>query len=416
MTEEAPRGGAAGDEAPPGGAASDEAARDGAAGDEVVVVTPPDEPPSWWDAALFLAGPTPRTPDVASWRPEAVDLLRRRWTGGRLVVFSPEPATGVVPDYDGQIGWEEAGLHHADRIVFWVPREPVTMPAFTTNVEWGTWHRSGKAVFGAPPAAPKNRYLAAGARAEHVPAAEDLAATLGLALDGLSPGARRTGGEREVPLLVWRTRSFQQWYRTQTAAGHELLRARVEWVYRRGPARREVVYWALRTDIRVAGEDRVKTGQIVLARPDLSSVVLHHRGATPGETLVVLVREFRSTATTPDGFIHELPGGAGPENLSAREQAAAEVHEETGLPLPASRLRSHGVRQVAGTLSAHRAHLFSAELTAEEVAGLRAAAGTPFGEAGSTERTWVELHTWSGIRAGNLVDWPTLGMLAQVLG
>ncbi|WP_433222653.1 nucleoside 2-deoxyribosyltransferase domain-containing protein [Dactylosporangium sp. CS-047395] len=383
--------------------------------DEVIVVSPPDEPPSWWDAALFLAGPTPRKPEVASWRPAAIELLRQRWSGGRLVVFSPEPASGVVPDYLGQIGWEEAGLHLADRIVFWVPRELSTMPAFTTNVEWGTWHRSGKAVFGAPPESPRNRYLVAGAASEHVPAAQSLGDTLGLALDGLAPGARRAHGEREVPLIVWQTSSFQQWYRAQADAGNELLHARAEWVYRRGPGKRQVVYWALRTDIRVAAEDRVKAGQIVLSRPDMSSVVLFRRAPTLDETLVVLVREFRSTASTPDGFIHELPGGAGPEDVAPLEQAAAEVREETGLSIPAARLRAHGHRQIAGTLSAHRAHLFSAELTADEVDTLRATADTPFGEEGSTERTWVELHTWAAIRTGELVDWPTLGMLTQVL-
>ncbi|WP_432994890.1 nucleoside 2-deoxyribosyltransferase domain-containing protein [Dactylosporangium sp. CA-233914] len=383
--------------------------------DEVIVVTPPDEPPAWWDAALFLAGPTPRRPDVASWRPGAIEHLRRTWSGGRLVVFSPEPATGVVPDYLGQIGWEESGLHLADRIVFWVPRELSTMPAFTTNVEWGTWHRGGKAVFGAPRDAPRNRYLIAGAHAEHVPVAASLPETLDLALAGLAPGARRSGGEREVPLQVWRTSSFQQWYRAQAAAGNELLGARVEWVFRRGPGRRSVVYWALLTRIRVAAEDRVKAGQVVLSRADLAAVVLYRRGKTLDETLVVLVREFRSTAATADGFVHELPGGAGPDGVAPLDQAAAEVGEETGLALPASRLRAHGSRQVAATLSAHRAHLFSAELTGAEVESLRAAAGTPFGDHATSERTWVELHTYAAIRAGDLVDWPTLGMLAQVL-
>ncbi|GAA3297219.1 hypothetical protein GCM10020218_082140 [Dactylosporangium vinaceum] len=382
---------------------------------EVIVCTPPQVPPPWWDASLFLAGPNPRSPEVPSWRPEAIELLRARWTGGRLVVFSPEPATGAVRDYTGQIEWEEAGLHLADQIVFWVPRELTTMPAFTTNVEWGTWHRSGKAVFGAPPDAPKNRYLRAGAAAEHVPVADTLPATLELALGALSPAARRELGERGVPLLVWRTSSFQRWYRTQRAAGNELRQARAEWVYRRGPGKRQVVYWALRTDIRVAAEDRVKTGQIVLARPDLSSVVLYHRGPSLATTLVVLVREFRSTAATPDGFIHELPGGAGPDGTDPRDQAAAEVHEETGLALAPDRLSAHGSRQVAGTLSTHRAHLFSAELTAAEVEALRAGAGTPHGEPGTTERTWVQLHTYAEIRDAGLVDWPTLGMLAQVL-
>ncbi|MFI5908080.1 nucleoside 2-deoxyribosyltransferase domain-containing protein [Dactylosporangium sp. NPDC051541] len=382
---------------------------------EVIVVTPTEEPPTWWDAAVFLAGPNPRVPEVKSWRPEALDLIRARWTGGRLVVFSPEPATGAVRDYYGQIEWEEAGLHYADQILFWVPRDLATMPAFTTNVEWGTWHKSGKAVFGAPPEAPRNRYLRAAAESEQVPAADTLPSTVDLALAALRPTARRTAGERGVPLLIWRTPSFQQWYQTQRTANNTLLKARAEWVYRRGPGKRQVVYWALRTDIRVTAEDRTKPNQIVLSRPDQSTVVLYHPAPTPDDTVVVLVREFRSTATTSDAFIRELPGGAGPDHTSPKDQAAAEVHEETGLDLDPSRLIAHGRRQIAGTFSTHRAHLFSAELTAAEVATLRAAADTPNGEPGTTERTWVELHTYAEIRDGNLVDWPTLGMLAQVL-
>src|SRR5262245_26798698 len=101
---------------------------------EVVVVRPPDEPPAAWDAAVFLAGPTPRRPEVPSWRPAAIDLLRERWTGDRLVVFSPEPAGGVAADYHNQIEWEERGLNLADCVLFWVPRDLATMPAFTTNV------------------------------------------------------------------------------------------------------------------------------------------------------------------------------------------------------------------------------------------------------------------------------------------
>ncbi|HXA63320.1 MAG TPA: nucleoside 2-deoxyribosyltransferase domain-containing protein, partial [Streptosporangiaceae bacterium] len=93
-----------------------------------------------WDAAVFLAGPSPRDPAVPSWRPEARRLLRERWAGsGRLIVFDPEHRHGVFDDYTGQVEWEERCLHLADVVLFWVPRELSTMPAFTTNVEWGMW-------------------------------------------------------------------------------------------------------------------------------------------------------------------------------------------------------------------------------------------------------------------------------------
>jgi hypothetical protein len=113
----------------------------------------------------------------------------QRWAGsGRLVVFDPEHRHGVVDDYTGQVEWEERCLHLADVVLFWVPRELSTMPAFTTNVEWGMWYDSGRVVFGAPPGAPKNRYLLHYAAKHGVPSATTLDGTVGAALSYLGTG------------------------------------------------------------------------------------------------------------------------------------------------------------------------------------------------------------------------------------
>jgi len=98
----------------------------------------------------------------------------------------------------------------------------------------------------------------------------------------------------------------------------------------------------------------------------------------------------------------------------------AEVREETGLTLDADRLRYHGSRQLAATLSAHHAHLFSAELTRGELARARLAArradgGLALGEPGTSERTYVEVTTLGALRDASTVDWSTLGMLFDVL-
>jgi len=126
------------------------------------------------------------------------------------------------------------------------------------------------------------------------------------------------------------------------------------------------------------------------------------------------VREFRSPASSPDGLVHELPGGSSTDGGSALDQAIAETEEETGLTIDVERIRSHGSRQLAATMSAHHAHLFAAEITDDELGRLRASLTTPHGVDG-TERTWPEITTFGELRRRRLVDWATLGMITEAV-
>ena len=65
-------------------------------------------------------------------------------------------------------------------------------------------------------------------------------------------------------------------------------------------------------------------------------------------------------------------------------------------------------------MSAHHAYLFAAEITDGELARLHATRSTPHG-VGDTERTWIEITTFGEIRRSRLVDWATLGMIAEIL-
>ncbi|MGD9726493.1 MAG: nucleoside 2-deoxyribosyltransferase domain-containing protein [Nitrospira sp.] len=115
--------------------------------------------------SIFLAGPTPRSGAVRSWRPEALQILDG--LGHTGYVFVPETAGwGWSGDYDAQVLWEWQALGRAASVVFWVPRDLETMPAFTTNVEFGMIVSMfpGRAVLGFPVGCPKMRYLESLAR------------------------------------------------------------------------------------------------------------------------------------------------------------------------------------------------------------------------------------------------------------
>lgn len=381
---------------------------------EVITVYAGEQAPEYWDACVFIGGATPGPSSPATaWQPEVLALLREQWgSDGRLVVFVPEPADRVR---DGVVGppmdWYDHALDVADVVIFWWPDD--TDPRLlSTNI--AGWSDGQRVVHGTPPQAPHSHYLFQYADRHAMSTATTLAGIAHAALDKIGDGARRSAGERDVPLAVWRSDSFQRWYAAQTSAGNTLLGARQVWTFSTGPRRRFLLYWALHVRIHVRTEDRVKSNEVIISRPDISMMALYKRAATLDDTIIVLVREFRSPASTPDGLVHELPGGSGSAAADPLDQAVSEAAEETGLAIDMQRIRAYGDRQLTATLSAHHAHLFAAEITATELAQLRATQSTPHG-ADDTERTWTEVTTFGEIRRNRLVDWATLGMIAEVL-
>ncbi len=145
------------------------------------VIYVPEKPPETFSVSIFLAGPSPRAADDLNWRPEALGILEKMGYDG--VVFIPLPRSGDWSHgYDAQIDWELAHLHMADVIAFWIPRDKLKLPGFTTNVEYGMFFDSGKSVLGYPPDAHHMRYLARLAEKAHVPIASTLEETLHLAI------------------------------------------------------------------------------------------------------------------------------------------------------------------------------------------------------------------------------------------
>lgn len=373
--------------------------------------------PAAFGAALFLGGWAD-----SSWREEAIYLLQSRGFDG--VVLSPEirpgpdGRRGKAPnggDRDRLLAWQDEVLQHCDLILMWLP--PEALADFQAVEAWGQWHRSGKLILGTPL---REGPLIDTANRRRIPVASSLAELVAMAQQILRPGAHRRGGERLVPISLWRSPSFQSWYRALTQAGHRLEDVEVEWTHRSRGVARPPFLWAVRPRIQVRGERRQLGGEVVIGRADISATVLYHRPpeAPLAETLVVLVREFRAAVRNRSGFAWMLPGGsaarASERAHDPRATAAQEVLEETGLNLPPEQLEPVplGDRQLLASLVSHHAQLFRAALAPAQLAALRATAeaGRPLG-ATPSERCYVTVRTLAELCADPDLDWSQLGML-----
>lgn len=129
---------------------------------------------------LYLAGPVPRDGAEGAWHGEAIEECRAAGFDGAIAV--PSLRAGRAEDPAGQIAWEHSAMLRADALLFWIPRVLWTLPGLTTNLEWGIWHDSGKAVLGAPPDTPRMRYLRFYAERAGAPQADSLRRAAQLAI------------------------------------------------------------------------------------------------------------------------------------------------------------------------------------------------------------------------------------------
>lgn len=124
-----------------------------------MIINYSDKPVLKGKKSIFLAGPTPRSLDVETWRKEAIRILDELGFDG--IVYVPElEVDNRTFNYDNQVWWEREALYNASTIIFWIPRCS-QLPAFTTNVEYGYWiaKNSNKCLYGRPDDSEKNRYL-----------------------------------------------------------------------------------------------------------------------------------------------------------------------------------------------------------------------------------------------------------------
>ncbi len=236
--------------------------------------------------SLFLAGPTTRDPlTVSSWRPQAIEELHRLGFPG--TVFVPEPAPGDEwPAFREQVEWEHRWLNFADCVLFWIPRNMATLPGMTTNIEYGLFMRSGKAVVGAPPDAEHIEYIRETADMHGIPFVDNLPLAARLAVSTAETPQGRILSHRGA----WRGKFVRV----------ELTK----WLDRLGRVRD---YETLRRN----------------THGDVVSVF-----ALTDRREVVLVKQYR---VPQNSWVIEKPAGlADKKGEAAAELAARELQEETG--------------------------------------------------------------------------------------
>lgn len=196
--------------------------------------------------------------------------------------------------------------------------------------------------------------------------------------------------------------------------------AKVKCTIRYGSQKDRVYLWVVHANVFIWSEHRNKTNEVVLSRPDISSVVLYKKADDLLKSSIVLVREFRTPVSNSECFVLENPGGSSKRAADPKRVAADEVFEETGLRIDPIRISYHSCRQLMATFSAHKAHTFSVELDDSELEWLEKQLGVPHGDGkedmnGTGERTYIEIHTLEDILKNDSVDWSTVGMIMAIL-
>jgi len=387
-----------------------------------------EEAPPSYSASIFLVGPTPRKNDVKSWRTDALQVISEVYKNQELevVVFIPEPRNNIFrSNYLEQVEWEKQHLEMADAIFAWIPRDMTTsLKALTTNIEFGKYVESGKLFYGRPDNADHIKYLdwmytdiTGRQPVKSLAALTDEVATY-LRSCYLNIGAKsvREAGERYIPLSIWCTPPFQNWYQSQKQAGNQLLYAKLLWTFAVHSIN-FVFSYALHVKVWIAAENRIKSNEFIVSRSDISVVVPYWKHPTdPWQSEIVLIKEFRSPARTADGFVHELPGGSNPKTGDDQLQLASdELYEETSLKIDAARFRYLDSKQIAATWSTHFANVYAIALEKHEIEKAKqlASAGQTFGVKEDTEKTYVEVCQLKNI--GKYVDWSMEGMIYRAI-
>ena len=365
-------------------------------------------------ASLFLAGPRHYVFSDTSWRSEALLILRKLGYTGAVII--PEPrGEGRYFDLPN---WEDDMRARADLILFWMSVEEAAAPLGYVDLDFGQGFDSCRYLYGrAAHVLGCDTLDARWRNATGYEPCDSLQGMLSAALGLIGAGAERHGVERDVPLSIWLSSPFTRWYSSLNTAGHVLRNFRLCYVLAIGNRHpgSQVFGFLASASVAVAGENRIKSNEVFLARPDTVAVLPIFDAGGP-EAEVFLVREYRLAVRNASGFVIELPGGSSREaQLPPRAIALEELTEELGLEVAPARLIAIGSRQSASTLCSHHIHLFTLALENGEAVRLRklASAGDVLG-ADSEERITVIRQRLSAPFDPSL-DWVGLGLIATAM-
>jgi hypothetical protein len=376
-----------------------------------------EELPKSFKKSIFLAGPTPRSEEIKSWRLDAVKILEKLGYDG--VVFIPEPRNGEkFPEYDEQYDWECKMMDLSDCITFWIPRKlrsDFENIALTTNIEWGKYWRSGRIVIGFPKDAEKMRYIEKMLPEENIQKNDTLEDTIKCTLNFIGEGSYRENGECLIPSLIWQTETFQDWYLSQKNIGNYIINAQQRFVYKPAPKKDFVFMWIMYINMYITAENREKSNELVLSRTNLTGCVLYQKCENLMGTKIILVKEYRTSVNNSCGYVYEIPGGSSKKKKPNEKVITSEIKEELGFKIDINKIKFIQGRQMMGTLTAQKNYLYSYELDNEEMDIILKESKTTHGVIEDTELTYIEIKTLKEILEEDLLDWTNIGMIMKVL-
>ena len=362
--------------------------------------------------SIFLAGPVPRQEYELSWKNEALEILDSMGYNGVVYIpenRNPEQKEGNF-DLQAQLDWEYTCMCACDAIVFWIPREmrsDFEMIGLTTNVEFGRFLNSNKLFCGCPDEAPRMEYLKLISRDKYE-WHNTLEDTLKSVVQYLGRGIYREDEEIKIPLHIYKSKQFQNWYKQQLNVGNYLTGFNMEYEFVM-PKAKQMFLEIFHPSVYIAKENRVKDNEFVVARTDMSYILAYYKKEDVMDSEIVLCEEFRSPINNNEEMVFELPGGSSLNpNDDVLSTASKELEEETGLKLDKNRFEQVALKQSAATLCSHKIALFRVELTEEEINSLKKD-NSIHGVIEDTEQ--IHLHVMKVSGALNMVDWTNTGMI-----